>query len=296
MNNTVDAVKNRLQREDFLNLGELSASTAPILINSLPKSGTHLLAKALELLPKINSSGIWIEHSKYKEYQNYTEFDSSKIPIGIDWPRQVNLNDVEKEFLKINPGQFITGHIPYSQQLGESFIKNRVKTFLILRDPRDVVVSHAKYVATEQQHFLYDQYQQLNEEDRLLRSIIGIGRYNSFKTKLLNINERFQSVLPWMKENYNCTIYFEKLVGAKGGGTDEIQIEELRKIISHLEIPYTVSHVENIRTHLFGGTRTFQKGVIGRWRDCFNNMHKDVFKDVAGQLLVDLNFENNFNW
>jgi hypothetical protein len=43
-------------------------------------------------------------------------------------------------------------------------------------------------------------------------------------------------------------------------------------------------------------TQTFHKGKIGSWRTHFNNRHKEAFKRVAGDLLIELGYEQNLNW
>ena len=105
---------------------------APFIINSLPKSGTHLLTKALELFPGIKSSGIWIEHAKVKKYQHADGNNSITIPIGVDWPQQVNLSRVEKELRQIKSGHFLIGHIPHSQELSETIGNSRLKTIILV--------------------------------------------------------------------------------------------------------------------------------------------------------------------
>jgi hypothetical protein len=43
-------------------------------------------------------------------------------------------------------------------------------------------------------------------------------------------------------------------------------------------------------------SRTFRSGKTGEWRKYFNEQHKRCFKDVAGDLLVRLGYEQNNDW
>ena len=51
-----------------------------------------------------------------------------------------------------------------------------------------------------------------------------------------------------------------------------------------------------IANDLFGGTWSFRKGSIGSWKQYFTQEHKQAFKEVAGQLLIDLGYEKDLNW
>ena len=43
-------------------------------------------------------------------------------------------------------------------------------------------------------------------------------------------------------------------------------------------------------------SHTFREGKVGGWRNKFSQKHCDIFKQVAGQLLVELDYEVNLNW
>jgi len=41
---------------------------------------------------------------------------------------------------------------------------------------------------------------------------------------------------------------------------------------------------------------TFRSGKTGEWKKHFTDEHKKIFKDVAGDLLVKLGYEENNGW
>jgi hypothetical protein len=43
-------------------------------------------------------------------------------------------------------------------------------------------------------------------------------------------------------------------------------------------------------------SHTFRSGKTGGWRGHFTDQHKKLFKDVAGDLLVRLGYEENNDW
>ena len=56
----------------------------------------------------------------------------------------------------------------------ECFDPRYPRVIHIVRDPRDVVVSHAHYIASEKNHFLHPIYLALGTAERIMRSIEGI--------------------------------------------------------------------------------------------------------------------------
>jgi len=41
---------------------------------------------------------------------------------------------------------------------------------------------------------------------------------------------------------------------------------------------------------------TFRSGKTGEWKKDFTDEHKQIFKDIAGDLLIKLGFETNLHW
>ena len=41
---------------------------------------------------------------------------------------------------------------------------------------------------------------------------------------------------------------------------------------------------------------TFRKGLIGEWRELFNEEIKNIFKEKAGDLLIKSGYEKDKNW
>ena len=265
------------------------------LINSLPKGGTNLFSKAIRLFPGISFSGLHIGKDTLGSQAN-VKTHQAMIPIGVDSPASIDLETIKEKFSNLKAGHFATAHIPYSSELSNFLLEAKIKSILIFRDPRDVVVSHAFYVSKESNHFLFDSYQPMSIEERITCSIVGTDQMNIKDLGLLNIQERCQSILDWKQQPLNYTTQFERIIGEKGGGSRELQFQELRNIAHHLGIEYSERDLEHISKELFGGTHTFRKGTIGSWRENFSERHKSVFKDIAGQTLIDMGYETDLDW
>lgn len=269
------------------------------LVNSLPKSGTHLLSKAITLLLGNHSNRLHISRYTINQFPLPSSNDDRLVPIGIDSPFLISSETIQKYILNISKshGIYATCHIPFCFETSDLIRNYKVKTLLILRDPRDIVISHAKYIKNKKDHFLHALYNTFTEEECIEKSITGFKRDdNSGSEILLSISERIHSIKPWMEESYNYTTSFERLIGSRGGGSDEAQLQELRNINHHLGIHYRPKDLSYVATNLFGGTVTFRKGSIGNWRNCFSKNHKELFKDLCGQALIDLGYECDFDW
>jgi hypothetical protein len=117
------------------------------------------------------------------------------------------------------------------------------------------------------------------------------------KKGIVSIEFHFRRRLSWMNERRCLTVRFEDLIGSAGGGDSAKQIAQIRIISDFLNININERDIYHIKDNIFSSqTATFRKGQVGSWREEFSDEHKIVFKDVAGQLLVDLGYEKDFNW
>ena len=292
----------------------LASETGKFFLNSIPKGGTNLLSKVVSLFPGIDFSQISISRPDSLEdlplgnlgmlsvgrdsyMGKMSEWNSmTKAPIGVDWPIMENLEKIFFILTMLRNGKYAMGHVPYSNNLSMLLSKMVIKTFLILRDPRDVVISHAFFISKNPYNTSYKLYKHLSTHERIMTSIVGISEDKGFGIKILNIKERIESLLPWMHFNNNCTVFFEKLVGPQGLGSLDMQHQELTKISSHLGFNYSHQEIENLASKIFGGTETFRKGEIGDWKNHMSDEHKDVCKKLIGQILIDLGYEKDLEW
>jgi len=73
-------------------------------------------------------------------------------------------------------------------------------------------------------------------------------------------------------------------------------LNEIIAIARHLGQQINRQEAMCIADQLFGGTATFHEGKIGSWKKYFKERHKIAFKKIAGQLLIDLGYEKDFDW
>jgi len=244
-----------------------------VILITIPKCGTNLLMRYLTELTGKNY---------YTDTRNFLVLDPL-VNIGL-WETG-----------------FCVCHAIASESNREVVENKGFKGVFIYRDPRDQVVSQANYIRS-----LPDQWpliSQLPLDELILHLILDTSIIRN--DKLWNVPELdnfkgidtfYSSYLDWLDHPLIYATTFEKLVGPQGGGTREAQITEVMKIAHHLGYHLSIERAESIAENLFGHTGTFSSGQIGSWKKYFNEEHKKVFKQVAGQLLIDLNYERDFDW
>jgi hypothetical protein len=260
------------------------------LLNSVPKSGTHLLTRAVSLMPGMDDSGVLFPPPNGRAVAG-----KDSVLVGVGSPTRFAQDEIRGLLRRVGRGTFATGHVPFSTEMAALLAEQNMKMVLILRDPRDVAVSHARYIPETPDHRLHKIYLSLLPAERLMISLVGLND-EAAGVHFLNIHERLEAVLPWRTQPVNYTTTFERLVGPSGGGTREAQVEEIRRIGGHLGVACTAAQVETIAGQAFSGSPTFRKGVIGAWREQFSAEHKRKCKELIGPLLVELGYEKDLDW
>jgi sulfotransferase 6B1 len=261
---------------------KMSLGNIPILFgNSFPKSGTHLLTQILQAFSKIGPAV------------------DSGLPAVVMYDGQTgeprSIKTILQELQLFRPGDMGYGHLHAEPELVEILCADSFAPYFILRDPRDVVVSHVYYVTDmEPDHALHPHYtQQLGSfDERLMTSIRGLpeGRF-----PFDDITGRFQPYLGWLEQPAVLVLRFEDLVDSPQEG--------LLAILQHacqrgFTLDRPAEQALQTLTMAIDPRRspTFRSGKTGAWRDHFKPEHIAAFKAIAGELLIDLGYERSHDW
>ena len=258
----------------------------PILLGiSFPKSGTHLLDQILLGFSKVAPFSKRL-HSFYAEYEG--ESGAKRPP--------------EKAFAwldALRPGDIASAHLFARDEAVKRVCLSPVggaPTFVpyfIFRDPRDVVVSHVFYVTDmEARHVHHEYYQSLPDFNaRLNVSILGRPDAN---IEFSNIADRFAPYLGWLDQKEVLTIHFEDLIHNREATLTSI----MDHLLSRVSLPVTRQLIlDSLETSINPKkSPTFRSGKTGEWKKHFTDEHKQIFKEVAGDLLVKLGYEKDGNW
>jgi hypothetical protein len=126
--------------------------------------------------------------------------------------------------------------------------------------------------------------------DRLMACIKGIPESQD-GTRLESLSEKILSMEGWLNCPNVLVMKFEDLIGAKGGGDAQKQIDILKKFSAHIGLPLSDAEIANLLSKFIGSTSfTFRKGVIGDWRNHFNSDHVDAIGDKERQLIARMGY------
>lgn len=246
-------------------------------MNSIPKSGTHLLKQILLGLPEMTHSP---ENELYEGYPNQLAVHFDKL-----------------SHLKTN--EFAAGHIYYSTEWSNMLKRLKMKQIFISRDPRDVVISFAHFIIEKYPYPPYDHLHQYlkslhSKEERYKVFIQGVL---TDKFRHPNIVDFYKPYIGWLKEKNTLCITFEDLVRSEASRS-----QTLTKMVNYLSgkriSPLAVSEIVSTMESNIDPSKsfTFRSGTIGNWRKEYDPALRNLFKNVGGKLLIDLGYEKDLRW
>ena len=194
---------------------------------------------------------------------------------------------------------FATAHARFHPGFSDLIEELGFKQILLLRDPRDVAVSHSFYLLKDTLHQHHEYYAKTlkSDEERLMASIRGFKTGEGVGETVPSMGESYGRYLRWMESPATLAVRFEELVGVSGGGSETRQLDEIRRIGKFVGRPLDTNATRRIAEGMYGkGSLTFRKGQAGDWRNHFTDDHREAFKQVGGDLLVRLGYEDDTDW
>ncbi len=255
-------------------------------VNSLPKSGTNLIGKCLELfdykqLSGFGSSEVLADSWKSKVRRVLWRPSAHGYIIGLDTPVEVSRRIIDKKLAMASDGTFLFGHLGYTTDLLYRVQQMGFEPFVMLRDPRAVLNSFVHYVATNKLHVLHKEFLAMSIEERYLAALHG---FFDGTASLQPMKVRCSALQPWIESESVQLLQFEKLVGEKGGGSNEQQQQTLEVLCDTLAIDR--SGIERVMSELHGpGRPTFRKGKIDSWEEETPAELHDVINEELSDIL-----------
>ena len=231
-----------------------------VLVNSIPKAGTHLLESSLERMPMIRNTNL--------------------KTIIESW-NSLEVQTIEK-LLKFKNGQIRTSHLPYYEELHKVTMENEISTIFVIRNPLSIIMSHMKYVTyLDTHHPVHKYFLDLENDDKRLMALIkGVPGIVS------GIKEVLEKFSGWLDKDNVTVVRFEDLVGAKGGGSDKAQEHEIIRIMDVLKIKYDSENLDYIKLKTFNEkSLTFRGEKKINIEESFSSTMLDTFySEVDGVI------------
>jgi hypothetical protein len=251
----------------------------PVFGNSKPKSGSHLLLQILNGFTQI---------MPYK----YVAADPVRT-IEKEGGRK-RKEEILDELQSIPRGVIGWGYVEASPENVEFLCQADRVNYFVYRDPRDLLVSQIFFATNMyEDHGMHTYYKSLPDYgERLKVAITGIDRDGLY---MVSVRQRYEGAFHWLEQNHVMCIRFEDLINHRDATLDtmldEVESTGYKIPTSREKALATLGEAIQPRK-----SRTFRSGKTGGWKEHFTEEHKKLFKDVAGDLLVRLGYEENNNW
>jgi sulfotransferase 6B1 len=213
-----------------------------------------------------------------------------------------NFDGEISRYQSVKPGGVVHGHDALTHELKDILCQSGFKVILMIRDPRDQAVSRMFHIRRSPSNRWYEYFRELNDDDALTICIEGCQGLRSV-SNLIKLTQT------WLGNDYDilCVKYenltknpvdeFQKVLEYIGLRVDEnfTRAIVLRNRFERLTIGKKIwkswrkPGQENPNSH-------FRKGIVGDWRNYFNEQHTERFKEIAGASLIEFGYEENFNW
>ncbi len=271
----------------LLRFHKLSFGKTPILFaNSFPKSGTHLLT---QIMQGFSCLGLAVD---------------SGLPAVVTFDgfsgRQRSDGEILDDLQRLLPGDIAYGHVHAFPKAVDLLCQDAYAAYFILRDPRDVVVSHVHYIAEMAPNHIHHRYyhEVLHSfDERLEASICGVSITELERASgmpvlepLPDIATRFTPYLDWLAHPEILTLRYEEFFTDREIFLGKIFDQAVRRGFSSQRSQGEAIHLleNNINPQR---SPTFRSGKVGGWRECFNENHKSLFAQISGDLMVRLGYE-----
>jgi len=257
-----------------------------VLGNAMPKSGSHLLIQILEGLtelgPFVNPGFPPVNRAE----------DNTKLPD----------DKVLAEIRAMRPGDIRYGYLHAEEPWLSAVTGPGRATLFVYRDPRDWVISQIFYAKDMHEgHMLHEYYNTLpSMEARINAAIKGVhedlsGFKNLTGLRAPSVVERYNHYLGWLDTPGVLCLRFEDLILNR-----EPTLHKILDYLENYQLPITISRETAITTlsHAIAPRKsgTFRKGQPGNWREHFTEGNVARFKEVAGELVGRLGYEEGSDW
>lgn len=175
----------------------------PVLVNSLPKSGTHLLLQIARALPETDYFGSFI-----------AQRPSTSTRVRSD-------AEIERMIDRITPGEVVPAHVHFSERTAASLKQRNVLHLFIHRDPAAVILSEVAYLSDMARwNALHARFAALKTiQERIDLAIDGDG-----SPEYPDAAARFAPFLDWCARDDVVSLRYEDLMNP------ETRPAELRRI------------------------------------------------------------------
>lgn len=263
-----------------LRWGAASQKTLPaVLGNAMPKSGSHLIIQVLQGLTRL---GPFVD-------PGFPPVNRSEANEKLAGPA------VLANIRRMRPGDIAYGYVHAQEPYLSALSAPGRATVFVYRDPRDMIISHVFYATQmHKDHGMHQYYTTVLQtmEQRINAAIQGVEQPGA---QLNSVRAKYADYLGWLGQPGIVCLRFEDLILDRAAA--------LGRLLDYLERrgfqPQTDRRqaIEILQAAIAPRkSGTFRKGKPGNWREHFTAANKALFKELTGDLLPRLGYEENEDW
>lgn len=246
------------------------SSRPPILVNSIPKSGTHLLMQVARSLPDARYFG---------------SFVSEVSSLTLKSASQARTN---RAIMKFVDGEVVGSHLHYRSGNVEALGERGVLNFFIFRDPRAILLSSERYLYDQVYWNKAARYLKSieNPEDRFRLLIRGIPS-DAEDWTLPPMVDRLAPYVGWANSGECFSVSFENIVGNPS--------REIERLLGYYESKVGVGLNAAARTTVLDSVRpekshTFRSGQPNQWRTALSGSVVREVEEQCGEVIAALGY------
>ena len=250
----------------------LASGPRGVLLNSLPKSGTHLLH------PILLSLGL-------KDHQG---FFASTPPLTMRVRSEAKACEAVQ---RIMPNELFSSHMFFDSAIERVLIENETPSVFIYRDPRAVFVSELNYVQRMNRwHKYHGVLGAAASEDAAFQLLLhGVPDAGFFFPRF---RERVTPYVDWITSESTFSLTFESLIGNDARmvcdrlmdylvSMDRRFVDECR-VSGQVQLPMNQLNSES--SHTFTGLDP------DRWQYQLSDMQRSMLEDELDDLLITMGY------
>lgn len=251
------------------------ASNYPgVLLNSLPKSGTHLVH------PLLLSLG-------FKDYQG---FFASTPPLTM---RLRDTSEACAAVQRIMANELFSAHMFFDSRIERELIDTRTPSVFIYRDPRAVFVSELNYVQHMNRWHKYNGVLAgMDSEDGVFRLLLE-GRPDA-DFFFPSFRERVRRYTDWINSESTVAITFEDLLEANARRACEQLSSYFATFDSRLsDESFAPAQIDALLGQLSSGNSHTYTGLDpDRWHYQLSKTQRSMLEDELGDVLVAMGYSS----
>lgn len=235
----------------------------PVVVNSLPKSGTHLMLQITRALPGIRYHGNFLATSPSRTQRARSPEVMARKVSGL------------------LPGETLGAHLYHSAPVAKALRGVNALHLFIYRDPRAVLVSEMFYLSEMNRfHRMYKHFSRLTEtEDRLKLALDGLDEHYPAAP------ERFLPYAGWVTDPDTMALRYEDMVGPDQPA-HIAQVAARWRARAGAEAPAHPGLEDALVAAVDPGkSHTFREGGTDRWRSKLSPAQVDLVTERLAPAL-----------